>query len=214
MDRNRKYIPALGFHWLTPLYDPLLKWVMQESKFKTRLIRQAQIENGHWVLDLGCGTGTLTIMIKKAHPRAEVFGLDADLKALETARAKAKKAEVEITFQREMAFELPYPDEYFDRVLSSLVFHHLHHENKKRAFQEVYRVLKPAGELHVFDFGKPHSPLASAIALIFSRLEEAADNIQGLLPEMMRSEGFEQVAEPARYTTLFGTMSFYQARKP
>ena len=81
-----RYIPALSFKWLTPLYDPLLKWVMREESFKRRLIQQANIHPKMKVLDLGCGTGTLTLMLKRAHPEAEVTGLDGDPQVLDIAR--------------------------------------------------------------------------------------------------------------------------------
>jgi ubiquinone/menaquinone biosynthesis C-methylase UbiE len=70
---------------------------MPESKFKKRLVEQADIRENHRVLDLGCGTGTLTILIKKTHPNTEVVGLDGDQKVLDIARAKAAKAEVELS---------------------------------------------------------------------------------------------------------------------
>ncbi|MBI3537630.1 MAG: methyltransferase domain-containing protein [Chloroflexi bacterium] len=78
MTRHHAYIPALGRDGLTPLYDPLQKWIMREEKFKRDLIARANIRAGNRVLDLGCGTGTLTILIKQAQPQAHVFALDAD----------------------------------------------------------------------------------------------------------------------------------------
>jgi ubiquinone/menaquinone biosynthesis C-methylase UbiE len=213
MDKTEKYIPALSFRWLTPLYDFFLKWGMREETFKRHLIHQAHLQPGMRVLDLGCGTGTLTILIKQTHPEAEVIGLDGDLAVLEIARSKANQAGVNITLDYGMAFQLPYPDNSFDRVLSSLVIHHLTTNNKQRAMFEIYRILRPGGELHIVDIGKPHSIYARLISLIMRRLEEAADNIQGLLPEMMRNAGFQQVEEPAQYTTIIGGLSLFRAEK-
>ena len=71
-----KYIPALRRHRLTPLYDPLQRWLLREMTFKTRLMKRARIQAGQRVLDLGCGTGTLSVLVKRTHPDAEVVGLD------------------------------------------------------------------------------------------------------------------------------------------
>src|SRR4030067_2941191 len=116
MSKKARFIPALSFQWLTPLYDPLLRWGMREETFKRHLIEQANIQPGQRILDLGCGTGTLTILIKQLHPDADVVGLDGDPEILEIARVKAAKARVEITLDHGMAYQLPYPDEAFDRV--------------------------------------------------------------------------------------------------
>jgi ubiquinone/menaquinone biosynthesis C-methylase UbiE len=210
---TKKYIPALGLDWLTPLYDPVMKWVMRESRFKTPLIKQARIKSGYQVLDLGCGTGTLTILIKQMHPGAKVVGLDADDKALDIARKKALRAGVRITFIRGMADQLPFPDESIDRVVSCLVLHHLDTENKRRSFREVFRVLRPSGELHVADFGRPHNTIARLISFA-QRSAEMSVNVKGLLPEMFSGAGFRQVEESSRYMTVAGTLSLYRALKP
>jgi predicted RNA methylase len=78
MRKTEKYIPTLSFAWLTPLYDPILKWGLREQTFKRRLIQQANIQPGMRVLDLGCGTPTLSILTKQTYPNAEVVGLDGD----------------------------------------------------------------------------------------------------------------------------------------
>jgi SAM-dependent methyltransferase len=78
MSEHNRYIPALSFRWLTPLYDPLLRWGMREKTFKRRLITQANIQPGQRVLDLGCGTGTLTILVKLLYPDANVVGLEGE----------------------------------------------------------------------------------------------------------------------------------------
>ncbi|HLF25577.1 MAG TPA: methyltransferase domain-containing protein [Anaerolineae bacterium] len=214
MEKNDKYIPALRHDWLTPLYDPLLRWIMREEKFKRRLIAQADIQPGHHVLDLGCGTATLTVLIKRTHPAAEVVGVDGDPKVLDIGRAKAAKASVGIQLDHGLADQLPYPDQSFDRVLSSLVLHHLTGENKRRAAREVFRVLRPGGELHVVDFGKPHTVWSKLISSLTSRLEEAADNVAGRLPEIFREAGFDLIEETGSHSTVFGSLSFYRARKP
>ena len=207
-----RYIPALRFEWLSTLYDPVML-LMRESTFKRTLVEQANIKNGYRLLDVGCGTATLTILIKKAYPGTEVTGLDGDPKILGIARAKVAKEGLGIFLDTGMSFELPYPDSSFDRVVSSLVFHHLTTENKARTFKDIFRVLKPGGELHVADFGKPHNALMYLISLVFRHLEETGDNIDGLLPEMFRKAGFDRAEETARFMTVFGTLSLYRAIK-
>src|SRR6266508_722486 len=194
-----RYIPALGHTWLTPYYDVLLRLFLSDDIFKRRLISQANIAEGHRVLDLGCGTATLTILAKKQHPDAELVGLDADPEILVMARRNAARAGVEIALQRALAFELPYAAGSFDRALSSLVIHHLTRVQKQRTFTELFRVLKSGGQLHVADFGRPHTPAMVAVSLALRHFEQVADNIDGLLPAMMREAGFVVVEEAARY---------------
>ncbi len=189
------YIPAFGHNFLTPFYDFMMKWAARESTFKPKLVEQTRIEKGLRVLDLGCGTATLTILIKKTHPEAEVVGLDADSKILEIAKSKVAETGLDITLDHGTAFKLPYPDSSFGCVVSSMVFHHLTRENKVRSLREVFRVLKSGGELHVADLGKPQNALMQLASVIFGRLEETSENIKGLLPEMFRNAGFEQVEE-------------------
>ena len=210
------YIPALSYDVLTPLYDLLIRWTMPESAFKRRLVEQSRIKRGDRILDLGCGTATLTVLIKRSHPDAEVVGLDGDSRILEIARRKAAKEGLEIKLDEGMSYELPYADNSFDRVLSSLFFHHLTRENKARTLNEVFRILRPGGELHVADFGKPQNALMRVASLpwhAFDGWKTTADNAQGRLPSIFRASGFREVCETARYMTLFGTLSLHRAYK-
>jgi ubiquinone/menaquinone biosynthesis C-methylase UbiE len=211
---DNKYIPALGHDFLTPLYDPLLRLFMREEEFKGRLVVQARIQEGDRVLDLGCGTGTLAVIIKQAQPGAAVVGLDGDAKVLEIAHDKAAKAGVELILDRGMSYELPYYDSSFDRVLSSLMLHHLSTADKKLTFNEVFRVLRPGGELHVVDFGPPRSTYSRLLTRITARSEQMAANIQGLLPEMFSEAGFAEVSETGQFMTIAGALSFYRAQRP
>jgi ubiquinone/menaquinone biosynthesis C-methylase UbiE len=213
MCNDDRYIPALSFARLTPLYDPVMKWVMREDRFKRHLVAQATVQPGHQVLDLGCGTATLAIAIKQRVPDAHVVGLDGDAEVLSVASAKARQGAVQLPLMHGMAFHLPFPAKTFDRVLASLVLHHLTPTNKHRTLCEVERVLRPAGELHVVDVGKPHTALAYLISLGVRQFEETADQIQGYLPALFREAGFAHIMETAQYLTVVGTLSLFKVRK-
>ena len=211
MPKSIRYIPALSFKWLTSLYDPSLKWIMREESFKLKLIENADIQPGMKILDLGCGTGTLALMIKHAQPDANIIGLDGDPQVLDIARSKSRG--LDIQWDEGLASSLPYQDSVFDRVITSLVIHHLNTDDKRRAFQEIYRVLKPQGELHVLDFGVPYSTLTHFVTTYMRHLEEVADNFDGLIPHLIKDAGFKAVIETAHFVTIFGPLSLWQAVK-
>ena len=214
MGRTERYIPALRFGWLTPVYDPLFRWVFRENAFRRYLIEQASIQPGMRLLDLGCGTATLTILAKQRHPEADVVGIDGDPNVLAIARAKVAQSGENIRLDLGMADQLPYADGSFDQVLSSLVFHHLNKNRKQGAFQEAYRVIQPGGELIFLDIGPPHTPWTRFISKFMGRMEEVFDNLQGALPGMMQLAGFRSIKERGRWAMLFGTIVFIQASKP
>ena len=215
--KNEKYIPAVSFDWLTPFYDTVMRLTTRETVFKKALVEQAKIKVNDRVLDLACGTGTLTILIKNSHPQAEVLGIDGDAKILGIAKTKARKSGVEVQFDKGISFDLPYEDESFDRVVSSLFFHHLTRENKLKTLREVKRVLKSNGELHIADWGLPANLLMKGSSYLIQLLdgsETTADSFNGLLPKLMVDAGFETVKETNNYNSLFGTMRFHQSGKP
>lgn len=216
MSASGAYVPALGFRFLTPLYDPLVRLTLREEEFKRRLIEQAQILADHSVVDLGCGTGTLALMVKLACPGARVLGFDGDRDVLAIAEEKVRTAGAEVELEQALASVLPVSDASIDRVLSSLVFHHLTTADKKRALAEAWRVLRPGGELHIADWGRPQNALMKFASLGIRFLDGAETteaNLDGLLPQLMENAGFVSVKETERFMTVFGTLSLYQGRR-
>ena len=208
-----RYIPALGFAWLTSIYDPVVRWTTREATFKSRLVEQADVGAGHRVLDLGCGTGTLTMMLKRHQPAAAIVGLDGDPEVLKLAARKARAAGVEVALDRGTVDHLPYSSGSFDRVVSSLVFHHLSRDKKRDTLHELYRVLRPGGQLHIADWGQPHGSVMRAAFVIVQLIDGFAtttDNVQGRLPDFMREAGFADARESQRLRTPLGTITLYR----
>lgn len=219
MKRHSKdgYVPALGFHWLTPYYDAVVGITTREKHFKRALIKQALFKPGQRVLDLASGTGTLTIWIKQHEPQADVTGVDGDPAIISIASRKAGKANVSVQFDQAMSFDLPYPSAHFDRVVSSLFFHHLSWENKERTAKELLRVLKSGGELHIADWGRSSSVFMRGLFLFIQLLDgfdNTKDNVAGRLVPLFEQAGFVNVSQTGYFNTMFGTMALYSATKP
>jgi ubiquinone/menaquinone biosynthesis C-methylase UbiE len=208
------FVPALGHDWLTPFYD-VVAWLLGDRAMKQRLIAQAGIAPGHDVLDLGCGTGTLALMIKDAHPAANVSGVDIDPRILAIARGKVAAAGVDVRLVEGSATAPPLPPASFDRVLSSLVLHHLTTPQKRQALAAARQLLRPGGELHVADWGKPQNALMQLAALSF-RLSDGHEttgaNVRGELPGLIADAGFTDVREVGHRMTPFGTLTYLRAR--
>lgn len=211
------YVPALRFHWLTPYYDAVVGVTTRERSFKQALIQQARFAPGQRVLDLACGTGTLAIWIKQRQPQAEVTGVDGDPAILSLASRKAVKADVAVKFDRALSYSLPYPAAHFDRVVSSLFFHHLSWENKARTAREVFRVLKPGGEIHIADWGRAANVVMRGLFVFVQLLdgfENTQDNVSGKLVTLFEQAGFAEVTQRRTFATVFGSMVLYSAVKP
>ncbi len=212
-----KFIPALKYNFLTPLFDPILRWTLRDASFKRALIDQSRMASDCRVLDVGCGTGTLLIETKKRYPDAKAAGLDGDPRILAMAAEKTRRAGLSIYFEEAMSFKMPYADSTFDRVFSSLFFHHLTTESKRRTLREMNRVLRPGGELHIADWGKADNPLMRILfyqVQILDGFETTQDSVLGVLPGLMREAGFAEAAQVRSFPTVFGPLCLYRALKP
>ncbi len=198
------------------LYDPIVRWTLRERTFKKALLHQARLSPGQRVLDLGCGTGTLVLLAHQFFPGLHVVALDADRLALQLARRKLSGLPQGPALIRGLAQALPFADEAFDRVLSTLLFHHLPLDGKQQALREVHRVLRRGGEFHLADFGHPGNWLMR-IAFTAVRWvdgpETTWENLLGRLPALLEQAGFAEVEETRRVDTVFGTLRLYRAIK-
>lgn len=213
--RSASFVPALASKTLTRFYDFAIRVTLREARLRRRLVDQANIQPGHRVLELGCGTATFSLLIKQLQPNAAVIGLDIDPEILAIAKRKIDKAGVELTLVRGSAVEPPFASGSFERVVSMLVLHHLTTDDKLRALTAARRLLTPGGELHIADFGKPRTRYARiAFPLIrrFDGLEVTEANYRGRLPELMREAGFLDAEETGFESTVYGTLSYFRAR--
>ena len=165
------------------------------------------------MLEIGCGTGNLALLVKQMRPQLEVVGLDPDPKALARASRKARRAGLTLELDRGFADELPYPDGSFDRVLSSLMFHHLEADLRIASLREVLRVLRPGGSLRLMDGGGEghHLHGLARLARGSHTLEEDWDD---RIPTLMREAGFNNASETGQLTKRIGRLTYYRASRP
>ena len=195
---QRKYIPAAGKDWRLPLYDPLCKLFGIDSDRK-ELIDQAALQPTHRILDIGCGTGTLILMIRRLYPGIEIVGLDPDPKALARAKRKTERAHYSVQFDQGFSDDLPYPPSSFDRVFSSYMMHHMEAKEKEVTLLEARRVLKPDGTFHMLDFEHREG----------SKKNIFANSSQHVA--LMEKAGFTNVQQVDQKDTLFGHITYYKA---
>jgi ubiquinone/menaquinone biosynthesis C-methylase UbiE len=198
-----------------PLYDPFVKLFGGDTARRT-LLDQAIVGPGHRVLDIGCGTGTLTTLIKGLYPDVNVVGLDPDPKALARAKRKAERAAVSIRLDQGFSNELPYPDASFNRVFSTFMFHHLQMDEKEKTLCEVRRVLTPGGSLHMLDFAGAEAKGCELLTRYFQSSHRLKDNSEERILTLMNRAGFVSCGKVMEGVMLFRSLriAYYRASVP
>lgn len=212
-ESRRSFVPAAGKRWRLPFYD-LMARLLGADAGRMPLVEQAACGAGDRVLEIGCGTGSLLILVARTQPGAELVGLDPDAAALAIAERKARRAGVSLRLDRGFADELPYPDASFDRVLSSYMFHHLPRAVKEGTLREVRRVLRPGGRFHMVDFAGPGSGHRGFLARRIHSNEHLADNDEDRVLACLRAAGLADASVVARRPGHLGTSTFYRASAP
>lgn len=188
----REKSKGISLGYLSDYYDMLT--FTERSKFRRKQISLVNLQEGEKVLDVGCGTGVLSILAGVLVGKTgKVEGIDIAPKMIEKAQAKAKKTELKINFGTASIDELPYPDECFDVVISSMMFHHLPIEVKKKGLEEIYRVLIRGGRFFLSDFCSPHYLTMPVMYLMFIWISSTRFQLFGKLPRLIEESSFKNL---------------------
>jgi len=206
------YFPAAGHDAFLPGYD-LLTRLFGFHRVHQRLIDQAELAEGQRVLEIGCGTGNLTIRVKRAQPGTDVVGSDPDPLALKRAQRKVKRL-TGIRFEQGYAQRLPYEDGEFDRVLSSMMLHHLDSDAKPAAAAEIFRVLRPGGRLYLVDMGGNMTARDGLAARLVRHSPHAAGNLGDAIPRLLRSAGFDCTELATERHRFVGRLTYFSGTRP
>lgn len=182
-------LPPAKYHFLTPVYDLGCRLLGLGPKFRDRIIGHLELAGEERVLDVGCGTGVLAARIKERYPRVHVTGVDPTSDALAIARKRAVRKSLEIDFKEGSGEAIPFPSESFDRVVSSLAFHHLPPDKKPEMLRECLRVLRPAGTMLLVDFSESSSWWGRFVLRRIVGHEHLGDQM-GRLGEFLLAAGF------------------------
>lgn len=196
-------------------YDGLVNIVTlgQARRLRILTVDQALLQPGESILDVGCGTGGVTIPAKlRVGKNGEVKGIDPAPEMIAIARRKAKRAEIEIDFRVGVIESLPFPDETFDVVTSSLMMHHLPEHLQIKGLAEIRRTLKPGGRILIADMMRPSTSSFKRFftSLAFHHGHRVQSGLEAL-PKLMREAGFVDVEQlDARFLII----GFVRATKP
>jgi ubiquinone/menaquinone biosynthesis C-methylase UbiE len=212
---DKSYTPPLGQDALTPLYDMAIRCLTREHVWRSALVRQAAPSPYDRILDVGCGTGTLALALKRLEPEADIIGLDPDSRALANARNKAVSAGQAITFVQGFLGDTGLPEGWKPtKIVSSLMFHQVPLAAKTDILSTMRRMLDIGGEIHIADYGLQRDALMRGLFRITVQLldgvTDTQPNADGVLSRLMREAGLE-AEETQAFKTATGSISLFRA---
>jgi ubiquinone/menaquinone biosynthesis C-methylase UbiE len=188
-----------------PYYDLAVNMTTlgKARRLRKMTVDQALIQPGETVLDVGCGTGDVTLLAKTRAREGRVYGIDPAPEMISVARNKAARKGLEIDFRVGVIESLPFPDASIDVVTSSLMTHHLPEALKAHGLAEVYRVLKPGGRFLIADFMRPSGSFLHHLYLAFTRHRGLHAGVEEL-QQLLKDTGFNKVTNLPEQVLVIG----------
>lgn len=219
MTQDAAFTPALGRSALTPIYDRVVAAMTRERRWRAMLLDAVALRPEETVVDLGSGTGTFAVMLAGSCLDVRVIAIDPDPAVRALAEAKARAANVAITFETKLGDEPvdAAPPNTVDKVTISLVLHQCPQHMKQALLANAFALLRPGGRVFIADYGR-QSTLAMRLLFHQVRLldgyENTRANTDGMIPLLIGDAGFENVAEAWIVATPSGAISLWTGRKP
>jgi ubiquinone/menaquinone biosynthesis C-methylase UbiE len=188
---------------------PMMNFLAQRTAETHARFFLPYLKPGTYVLDAGCGPGTITFGLARKVDPGHVVGIDVEESQFEQARAIAQSEGLNVEFRKGSVYQLPFKDEQFDAVFSHAVLEHL--SDPPAAIAEFRRVLKRGGVigLRAGDLGgllidaDSEGPAQAFASYLAQQKRGAKDpNIGRKLARLMRRAGFSVEKMTASYEVI------------
>ena len=215
---DKAFTPALGRIAPVRLFDSVAA-LMRERVWRGLVALHVAARPGDVIVDVGCGTGSLALLLHHARPEARIVGIDPDPEMLARARRKADEAEaatVEWLVGMGDALVQVMGSATADAVVSSLVLHQCPMAMKRAVLASMFAVLRPGGRLVIADYGWQRTRLmrlAFRLVQLTDGKQDTQPNADGVLPRLISEAGFLDVREAEVVPTITGSISVYTARR-
>ncbi|MEI8122128.1 MAG: bifunctional demethylmenaquinone methyltransferase/2-methoxy-6-polyprenyl-1,4-benzoquinol methylase UbiE [bacterium] len=159
------------FDQIAPRYD-LINSVMSlglHRFWRRRAVHHLLSRTGHIFLDVGCGTGEISLAVARHAPNAQVTAIDPSREMLHIAESKTIKAGLDgrIAYQTGDATALPFSHATFDGIVCAFCLRNI--TNRATALREMRRVLRPGGTLAILELTAPLHPFPKAVHRLHTR---------------------------------------------
>ncbi|MBN1779036.1 MAG: class I SAM-dependent methyltransferase [Candidatus Buchananbacteria bacterium] len=134
------------------VYD-VLNIVIPYKELMSTICDKADVKKGDLILDAGSGTGNLSLEL--VHRGATVYATDFIKEGLDIYKEKNQNA---IAIQHDLTERLPFPDDFFDKIVSNNVLYSVSKKDRRFVISELYRVLKPGGKIVISNIKSGWSP--------------------------------------------------------
>jgi ubiquinone/menaquinone biosynthesis C-methylase UbiE len=214
---TRAFTPALG-RFLPARFFDLAAALTRERLWRRLVVERVAGQPDDVIVDVGCGTGSLALLLHGSQPEARIIGVDPDPEMLAIARRKAREAEAALDFAAGMGHELVAVAGWGSAtvVVSSLVLHQCPMTMKRDVLASMFAVLRPGGRLVIADYGLQRTwpmRLGFRVVQLADGREDTQPNADGVLPALIADAGFLDVREAEVVPTITGSISVYTARR-